>query len=830
MSKPVVELELKYNGREKRLELEDQQIIVGRSSTLKASVSDCLNVSREHLKIEIIRDSEIWITDLSSTNGTFYDGKRVEPNVSVRYNSGPLCIGPSDDGVNIRLKFLSQSSTKSIAMPIAETRPGPAQEALVIQRPEVFQPPIVDEVIVEPQAETRTNLKQPEAEFDPNVIEIAVKKKEMGELSIQIEGLGSEISKLQTARQAEQTKLEEVMGRVSQQEAHERAMTDRVHELHAAESASKNLSSSLQDEIQHKQREVVSIQNAIEDSQKRRVELEEIYYQDEQKIVALREKLKDQESELHKRSLEVQGETDRLSSEFEYLKKKTKLDSDNVEAEFQLKRAQMEREAEELRTKKASLDREVEGLQERFNKLDSSVKSLTTEKAQLEIAIENTQASLSGLRASTSEVDAKKRQIESDVEILGTRLSEATESAKRVTQSAETNAKETVEVAHLEANRIVDEGNKRVQGERETAMSEIQRLRTSTENELREREQKLLSDIAQDRKEAEEVILKDRGDWKIEHEYLKNKAIKDYEAATKVWKDELSRTKEKDAESLRLWLASEEKKVRSRLSTDMDSFVHQVSSRALTEIPQDHTKTVEVGALLSTLENSLRNALTNQASEHGSFNPNLKQQKKTFWKKTAATAAGLVATVLGFIYAPPFVSAQLARLKIENKQQNDQFMREARDQRERMLALQIESRSEFQESYVDNILYNPGYLAMKLDEKIKEEWTVVLSKFFFEELLFDDRKVVEFMPIETAMMRELADTNKILNKRNFDVNLTQMKAAEQTKTEEMWLLVGGRDNWAKLRATEREFYEKHAVQVESSSRMPASTSTIDKKF
>jgi hypothetical protein len=824
MSKRAVELELKYNGREKRLELDEEKIIVGRSSALKASVSDCLNVSREHLKIELNQQNEIWITDLSSTNGTFYEGRRIEPNHPVQYSGAPLCIGPSDEGVYIKIRLKSES--------VSVTSVSTQEEPLVIERPAVYQaqsfamPPLVDPIEpIESSRLIQAQLKKPDADFDSGVIELALKKKEMGELSRQVEDLGSEINRLHHNRESEQNKLNEVLARVSEQEAHERAISDRVRELLATESASKNLALTLQDDIDRKQQEVLSVQKSIEDINKRRVELEEIYFQDETKIVALREKLKQQESDLHKKSLEVQSETERLKSEFEYLRKKTKLDSDNVEAEFKLMRAQMEREVEEARTKKVSIDREVEALQERFNKLDSSVKSLSSEKLNLEILIEQTQATLSSLRASTSEVDAKKRQIESEVEILGHRAQEAAESTKRQLQSAETNAREIVDVARLEANRLIEEASKRLEGEREVAMSEVQRFRSTTENELREREQKLLSDIAQDRKEASESILKEKNEWKIEHEYLKNKAIKDYEAATKVWKEELNRTKEKDAEELRLWLASEEKKVRSRLSSDMDNFVHQVSSRALTEIPKDHTQTMEVGALLFTLENSLKNALTREASEHGSFNPHLKQQKKTFWKKTASVAATLLVTVLSLIYGPSFVSEQLARLKIENKQQNDQFMRDVREQRERMLALQLQPRLEFQDSYVDNILYNSGYLAMKLDAKLKEEWTVVLSKFFFDELLFDDRKVVEYMPIETALIRELADINQVLNKRNFDVNVSQMKTLEQSKTEEMWLLVGGRDNWAKLRNAERDFYEKHVASVESASRMPASVPT-----
>jgi len=142
-----------------------------------------------------------------------------------------------------------------------------------------------------------------------------------------------------------------------------------------------------------------------------------------------------------------------------------------------------------------------------------------------------------------------------------------------------------------------------------------------------------------------------------------------------------------------------------------------------------------------------------------------------------------------------------------------------------MLALDLQPRREFQEKYVDNILYNPGYLAMKLDQNIQKEWTTKLSSFFFEELLFDDRKVVEFIPIETALMRQLNEIYKVMNKRSFDVNVAEMRVAEQKSVEEMWLIMGGKDNFDRLRKLEHDFYQKHAgsieIEDEEPNRMPA---------
>lgn len=54
---------------------------------------DDQTVSRKHLKIEIVRGRNLF-TDLSSRNGTFYDGKYVIPGDEVEVKDGvPLAIG-----------------------------------------------------------------------------------------------------------------------------------------------------------------------------------------------------------------------------------------------------------------------------------------------------------------------------------------------------------------------------------------------------------------------------------------------------------------------------------------------------------------------------------------------------------------------------------------------------------------------------------------------------------------------------------------------------------------------------------------------------------------
>lgn len=790
--------------------------IVGRSSALKACV-ECLNVSREHLKIEIIRGDEIWITDLSSTNGTYYNGKRIEPNVSTRYLGETLCIGPLEEGVNITLKMKEEAGARPRPAAAASSQQ-PAQSA---RQHTVTASVQLDRSQVQRPAQQVQQRPQGGAEYDPSLIDLVSKKKEAGDINVQLAALKAELKQLE----GERAKMDEFFRRVSEREAEERAIMKRVEELRSTELSFRNRIQAFESDADKMRQHVTQLQAEIEEWRHRKSEIESAYRIDEQKIFELREALKSQEAELHKRSLEVQSEQEKLITETEYLRKKCKLEADTLEAESRLRRTQIEREAEELRTKKVSLDREVETLTEKMNRLENSVGNLSTEKNRLDEDVKRSQALLAEIRAATSDVDARKRHLELEASSIADRIHEANESSKRILQSAETKAKETIDVANIESARLIEEAKKRLEGERATAMDEISRFRLTTENELRERERKLQSDIAQDKKEAEEAILKSKNDWKVEHEYLKNKATKDYESATQAWKAELSKTREKDAEELRLWKAEEEKRMRSLLGADLDSFAHQIASKTLAEFPPDQ-QTVQLSDLMNTLELKFKAAMTEHASEHGAYNPNIKAKTRKFWTKAAIGTAAAAALVMAMIHGPQFIEENYARIKVLKAQEDQEFLKQAREQHARMLALQLEPRRDFQDNYVDNILYNPGYLAMKMDQKLQKEWTVKLSQFFFEELLFDDRKVVEFIPLETALIRKLSETYKVMNKRSFDVNVAQMREDEQKGAMDMWLAIGGKENWDRVRKLEHDFYQKHAagIELDEPNRAPASGS------
>ena len=82
------------NGPEigRTIPVKDGLSFLGRSNDNEIRIDD-KTISRKHLKIEIVR-GRYFVTDLSSRNGTFYDGRYVVPGHEVEVKEGvPLAIG-----------------------------------------------------------------------------------------------------------------------------------------------------------------------------------------------------------------------------------------------------------------------------------------------------------------------------------------------------------------------------------------------------------------------------------------------------------------------------------------------------------------------------------------------------------------------------------------------------------------------------------------------------------------------------------------------------------------------------------------------------------------
>ena len=89
-----VRLEVSHNKANIKRVLIQNDAILGRSKECNLRIASG-QVSRQHCKV-LITDSEVYVKDLGSSNGTFVDGKRVPSGEKVAVDPGTeLAIGPA---------------------------------------------------------------------------------------------------------------------------------------------------------------------------------------------------------------------------------------------------------------------------------------------------------------------------------------------------------------------------------------------------------------------------------------------------------------------------------------------------------------------------------------------------------------------------------------------------------------------------------------------------------------------------------------------------------------------------------------------------------------
>jgi hypothetical protein len=83
----------------KSIRLENKELIIGRSFSADITISNEM-LSKEHLAIKI-SGNRVIVTDLGSTNGSYIDGKKIEPRESVVLTKGSKLILGSEEVIYV---------------------------------------------------------------------------------------------------------------------------------------------------------------------------------------------------------------------------------------------------------------------------------------------------------------------------------------------------------------------------------------------------------------------------------------------------------------------------------------------------------------------------------------------------------------------------------------------------------------------------------------------------------------------------------------------------------------------------------------------------------
>jgi hypothetical protein len=121
----------------------------------------------------------------------------------------------------------------------------------------------------------------------------------------------------------------------------------------------------------------------------------------------------------------------------------------------------------------------------------------------------------------------------------------------------------------------------------------------------------------------------------------------------------------------------------------------------------------------------------------------------------------------------------------------------------------------YRDSFSDNILHLVGYAELKSDDEIKADWTLELNKFLQSRLDLDDRAIVNYMSIETPMIKELLEIRAQIHPDNPEEQISRMRDFEEMNRSRFVELVGGEEKYRELREFESRFYERYGRKLAS---------------
>jgi pSer/pThr/pTyr-binding forkhead associated (FHA) protein len=180
-----------------------------------------------------------------------------------------------------------------------------------------------------------------------------------------------------------------------------------------------------------------------------------------------------------------------------------------------------------------------------------------------------------------------------------------------------------------------------------------------------------------------------------------------------------------------------------------------------------------------------------------------------FWRKVGTYCAIPVAAVLIFVLfpgIPGWFTDHVKRTIASEKKDGGTFLDEIH---QKGMKFQPPTDHEYRETYWENILYVEGYPEMKLDESEQKKWIVVLNDFIVGRLGLSDRVIPGFIASEDILVKELLSIRKGMLPQFKEQGLIRLADAEREERAKLVAMLESEENYRKFRDLERSYYVKY---------------------
>ena len=774
-----IKIELVKNGVRSSKIYGKSTITVGRMDQSDLQIDDP-SMSREHLKIEL-KDKKLFVTDLGSSNGSLLNHSRLNANKATVIPEGAI------------------------------VRPGSAKIKLTITLVEV------------------RDLDDVDAELE--------------DLTTALEGLAkSGVKKVREIRLHEETLEKSVR-------AKQEKLVQLVDRLEAQSLKKEEIEIGLKD-LQPKLARVMALMKLQEPRLRKiwvlRKKQIRLFQNRREILLALGDKIDDLEINIENHGLSekrdrLREEIVRLTDSLESLRRTEEKTRSDVEGQLKLLDMRKQTEQAELQLIKARIQKEIEEVDGKKSITTSKLLELQRELTGTTKQLEDVRDHLAAEVAATEKIENERNSIEVHIEELeGARNAHERNINELHAEETDLDSRVTVkraEVKELEdfiVNRLAETDERCRQMEKESQDTLDQQLfeaarvaKEQLEQELSFKRETVSVDLARrekeisDRVKALESTLQEQSNsfeerMTIEEKRRKNELelqLKEMQIRHEVV------IQEKEKESMTRQSKRIEKQLRALAASSLTTAALYIKST-----------TPNAASLLSSpeLEDEVFQSLKEAVLPQKDGKPvlaraiDLSDRERRFWTRTGVAAFATL-TIIGTLVINPSWPGQVlsGMVSYVRNQENssDYFTRKLEEEKANRPKFLPEQNRIYKESYTDNLLYTECFLLVKTDEEIRKQWTLKLNDYLIKEFEVDEDVVVKFLPVESRLVNDLAESMKTISPNFVDDGVQKMRQMELSYKIEIESILGSSENFQKFWAFQGEFYNETIQSL--GSRAPA---------
>jgi hypothetical protein len=192
------------------------------------------------------------------------------------------------------------------------------------------------------------------------------------------------------------------------------------------------------------------------------------------------------------------------------------------------------------------------------------------------------------------------------------------------------------------------------------------------------------------------------------------------------------------------------------------------------------------------------------------FDPKTVGSSSRFMMRFILSSVTITAVLVGIFFGAPYAQRWLQKRKAAPTQA-DVYVEQVQKAKANKPKFDPPQTENYKNSYVDNVLFTKGFVKSEQNADYQDKYILQVNKYFVRELDMTEADVVEFIPLEKKLIRQLADIKKSIDPDDESEGIAKMRQLEEDALRDMQELLGGDKKWQKFQKFKAKFFAENRI-------------------